>query len=233
MLVRYMIAQGVRPQAVVFNVNMKEMNPADSAYRRLRPALEAVAAPLIDQEDRAQLQFSQANSFEARLDRFVAEHWLFYAERVDLRELILRHEDLGALLTTTVESWTGATARTEANHRPTSDRFFGTYDVMPLDDSNIAFHRLREALEELRARHIPAVVFVSPTNHGLLHQYIDTPDYTDNVVAVVALCRRIGARVVDLDSAVPQSDFLDNDHLTRQGNIALARALLPTIRVAR
>ena len=86
-------------------------------------------------------------------------------------------------------------------------------------------HYLALLVAALRDAHIPAVAILTPTNHALLHPYVDTPQYAGNLAYVRRLIERSGARVVDLDRAFAPAEFLDNDHLTAAGNRRLARRL--------
>src|SRR5580704_5643524 len=67
-LLQLLLAAGVHPRAVVFNINQKEFSPADSAYRTLHPSLAALAEPLLSPVDRALLVTPAApkRAFEAR-----------------------------------------------------------------------------------------------------------------------------------------------------------------------
>jgi hypothetical protein len=79
--------------------------------------------------------------------------------------------------------------------------------------------------ELLRVERIPAVAILTPTNHTLLHEYIDAPQYRSNLAYVRRILTGNGVRVVDLDSAFGPHDFFDNDHLTAAANHRFARTL--------
>jgi hypothetical protein len=84
---------------------------------------------------------------------------------------------------------------------------------------------LAKTADLLRTAHIPAMAFLTPTNHALLHDYIDNRQYRANETYLTRLLRNRGVQVVDLDRAVPTADFLDNAHLTLAGQRLLAALL--------
>ncbi len=225
-MLRYLLARGVRPGIVVFNVNQKTFNAADSAYATLHPSVSVLARPLLASSDAALLAPAKSgNTFDARLDRGVASIWRLYAIRTDVRELFFGDVDAAHALHDVLETASGAKARSDAAHAPTPDKFEGTYDLAPLDDANVSVHYLSRTIETLRAYHIPALAILTPTNHTLLHDYIDNRQYERNLAFVRARLERGGVRVVDLDRAFGDRDFLDNDHLTAAANRRLARDL--------
>jgi lysophospholipase L1-like esterase len=225
-LLELMLAAGVRPRAVVFNVNQKVFNPADSAYRRLHPALGVLAEPLLTGAERADLErMPEGAPVERALDRAVARGWLLYAMRSDVRERIFGSPDAARALLGVTQSWSGAAARVAAAHRPTPARFEGTYDLTPLDGQNLGVRYLDRFAALLRAHDIPAIAFFTPTNHALLHEFIDNDQYRANAATLAGVLRKHGVRVIDLDGAFAPSEFLDNDHLTPAGHRHLARVL--------
>jgi lysophospholipase L1-like esterase len=230
-LLQLLLAAGVHPRAVVFNINQKEFSPADSAYRTLHPSLAALADPLLSPADRALLATPPApkRAFEARLDAWIASVWHLYALRSDLREALFGEVDAAHALDGLVQRASGAQARSDAAHRPTPDRFEGTYDLSPLDAQNVSLHFLRETLALLAQQHIPAVAILTPTNHRLLHEFIDAPEYRRNLAYVRNVAESGGARVLDLDARFPAGEFIDNDHLNAAGNRRLADALAPLL----
>jgi hypothetical protein len=80
-------------------------------------------------------------------------------------------------------------------------------------------------VETLRDDRISVVAFMTPTNHQLLHEYIDIPEYRANGTFLKRLLEGRGVRVLDLDATFPASAFLDNDHLTAAGQQRLATRL--------
>jgi hypothetical protein len=77
----------------------------------------------------------------------------------------------------------------------------------------------------LRAERIPAYAVLTPTNHTLLHDYIDVPEYTQQLSYVARVLRAYGIVVLNYDRAFSAAEFLDNDHLTAAGNVHLAALL--------
>jgi len=231
-LLRSLLKRGVRPRLVLFNVNLKEFNPADPSYRKLFPAVENENRAQFDFDDRRLLQINpQSRALSALLDQNVGRYWQLYHFRSDIKQAIFGKDDMARWLSARVEDLTGTAARRAAAHRPTPDRFIGTYDLTPLGSSNVAFEYFEKTLRLLKSEHVRAVAFLTPTNHRLLHEFIDTPEYDDNVKAVERLTSRYGVMTLNLDRAVPPSEFIDNDHLTVQGNRRLAQLLAPHVRL--
>ena len=229
-MLRLLEAKGVRPALVVFNVNQKEFNPADSAYQKLHPSLEALAAPLLTAEEAAELTPTvKRDRFEAALDDAISAHWQFYALRSDIREALFSNLDAAHALDDALQTLSGAKARTEAMHRPTPDRFEGTYDLSPLDAQNVSVRFLRKTAELLAQERIPAIAILTPTNHALLHEYIDAPEYAKNLAYVRTMLEGHGVLVIDLDREFKAAEFIDNDHLTAAGNQHLAEILQPAL----
>jgi lysophospholipase L1-like esterase len=226
-LLRALLAAGVRPKAVVFNVNQKVFNSADSAYQKLHPALTDSATHLLRPDERTALIFAPARGtpIEAALDRSVSRVWLFYAMRSDLREALFGDVDAAHAVHDVLEGWSGARARGDAQHRPTPDRFEGTYDLTPLTAANVGVIYLQKMADLLEVERIPAIAFMTPTNHALLRDYIDSPQYRDNGRYLRGLLERRGVRVLDLDRSFGTDEFLDNDHLTAAGQRHLASLL--------
>ena len=225
-MLRLLLAHGVRPARVVFNVNQKTFNPADSAYAKLHPSVSALALPLLAPADAALLEAQpEKETLDARLDRDVAAVWRLYAIRTDLRELIFGDIDAAHALHDVLERASGAAARIDAAHAPTPDKFEGTYDLSPIDDANTSMHFLDLTIATLRAARVPALAILTPTNHTLLHDYIDNREYARNLALVRRRLERGDVRVVDLDHAFSAGDFIDNDHLTAAANVRFAHAI--------
>jgi hypothetical protein len=225
-VLKVLLANGVRPQRVVFNVNLKAFNAADSAYSRVHPSIWPLAEPLMPSADTALI--SPPPSFEgldARLDRAVARVWKLYAMRSDLREMLFGDVDAAHALHDLLEIASGEKARSDAEHVPTAERFEGTYDLAPLDETNVSVHFLERVADTLRDARVPAVAILTPTNHALLHEYVDTPEYRKNLAYVRHVLADRGVRVVDLDAAFGARDFLDNDHLTAAASRTFAHTL--------
>ncbi|MBD5656435.1 MAG: hypothetical protein IAI50_14815, partial [Candidatus Eremiobacteraeota bacterium] len=194
---RLLIAAGVRPQCIVLEINQKTFNQADSAYQTLHPAVASLAYPLLDAPDRALLGLARPSAgIGPRLDGMLSSVWLPYALRTDVRDTLYGENDAAPV------SATGP------------DAFEGTYDLAPLGADNVAVHFLGETARVLRDAGVPVLAFMTPTNHALLHDYIDNKQYRANGNYLKTLLRGYGARVLDLDTLLQRNDFLDNDHLT-------------------
>jgi lysophospholipase L1-like esterase len=227
---RYLLQVRRQPAAVVIDLNSKEFSAIDSAYKTLHPALEQAAYPLLTGDDRRMLQLHTPEDLNGKLGRFMEQNWRLYGLRVDLREQIFGTDDLATSLLNAVQHLTGTAASRERAHRPTPDRFLGTYDLAPIGPANIAWQYYSAAIRELCARHIPAIIFLTPTNHHLLHDYIDVPAYDANLRRLMSLPHCASVTILNLDRAVPWTMFLDNDHLDEQGQQILAARLAPYLR---
>ena len=211
-LARLFQASHVRPKAVVLEVNQKVFNSADSSYASLHPAIADLALPLLSPEDRALLTPQvPGNGIERNLDSMISRVWLPYAMRSDIRETFAGETDA-------------------APDKPmTADQFEGTYDLMPLTEKNVGVHFLVETVELFLRSGIPVIAFMTPTNHRLLHDYIDSPPYRSNGAYLRRVLQQHGVRVLDFDASFPTGEFLDEDHLTEMGQRHLASLLAENI----
>jgi hypothetical protein len=225
---RLLYAENVKPQAVVFNVNIKEFNSADSAYRTLNPGLETLAWGDLAPDERALLLPTRKQTLDAGIDRALSKVWALYGMRSDLRELLFGHVDAVSALQDAIDDASGKNARTAAAHVPTADRFLGTYDLSPLTPDNVEVVFLRKTVALLQRWGVPAIAILTPTNHTLLHEYIDAPEYQAQLAYVTTILRP-NVHVLDYDGAFPSGQFLDNDHLTAAGNRRLAQMLAPSL----
>jgi hypothetical protein len=112
-----------------------------------------------------------------------------------------------------------------APQHPTADMFVGEYDLNPLNDANVGVRYLEKTADALRAAQILTLAFMTPTNHALLHDYIDGPEYRHNLIFLQRALERRGVRVVDLDRAFSASDFYDYAHLKASAQTRLADIL--------
>lgn len=229
-MLRYVLAEGVRPRFVLVGINSKETNEADSAYNRLQPALERDVIPFLGADDRKRLALSSIGGVPGDLDEAVARFWRLYRFRTDIREQLFETDDASLALRDEVQRLTGSAALQDAAHRPTVDKFLGTYDLGPLTPNNVDAIYLAKLVALIRSNHIPAVAFLTPTNHRLLSEYIDAPEYDARLDILAGIVRHAGIRVLDLDESMKGSEFIDNDHLTEAGNEHLASLLLPVVR---
>ena len=207
-LVRLFAEYGVRPKLVVIELNQRPLNHADDSYDSLHPAIASLAAPLFTNDDRSALNLpTPAPTIAARLDRTLASTWMLYGMRADLRALMLG--DVDAL----------------PKKKATAEQFLGTYDLTPLDETNVGVKYLEKTVDLLHQLGIPTIAFMTPTNHALLHDYIDDPAYAANGEYLKNLLKKRGVRTIDLDRGFPTGEFIDNAHLTPQGQIRLAAIL--------
>lgn len=199
----------IHPSLAVLEINQPSFNPDDQSYRTLNRSLAALAAPVLETSDRTALGLRPGDSgIPARLEDALSSAWLVYGARADLRAVV-----------------TGDIDPVPAR-RPTADDFLGTYDLTPLDESNVAVQYLEKTVDTLHEQKIPVAAFMSPTNHALVHEYIDVPAYRANREYLARLLERRGVIVIDLDQAIPAQDFIDNTHLTADGQRRLAALLL-------
>jgi hypothetical protein len=224
-VLRILQQAGVAPHAVVFNVNLKEFNSADSAYDKLYPGVERLAWPDLTAEERKKLEVVTPQTLDAKLNAAVESVWPFYAMRSDLRAAVFSDQDAAHAIQDTMEGWDGTAARKAAAHRPTPDKFEGTYDLSPLDETNTEVFFLRRLSRALQTTGVPAYAILTPANHKLLHDYIDVPEYQAQLTFVTRLLGSYGVKVLNYDRAFAPDEFLDNDHLTPAGNVKLARMM--------
>ena len=211
-LVRLFQAYGIRPRLVILEVNQRSLNPADQSYKSLHPAIAALAGPLLTPTDREALgQPTPALDLHGRLDDALSRAWVVYAMRADLRALV--NGDVDAL----------------PKQKVTADQFMGTYDLSPLDEKNVGVMYLGKTIDLLHQQSIPVVAFMTPTNHALLHEFIDDPAYAANDDYLKRLLQKRGVRTIDLDRAFPAAEFIDNAHLTKRGQVRLADTLAKAI----
>ncbi len=229
-MLRTLLHSGLRPAGIVLQINVKEFNQVDSAYRTLHPSLERAATDLLTPDDRRVLQMHAPTDLNAKLNRFVERIWRFYRFRSDLREQIFGTDDMAGALVNAAKRITGTAAAEELAHRPTTEKFLGTYDLAPIDRQNVGMEYYQQLMRELCAAKVPTLVFLTPTNHRLLHDYIDVPEYDENLRRLMAVPHCGAIRIVNLDRLIPSRMFLDNDHLDRDGQRILAARLLPHVR---
>ncbi len=204
---------GVRPKTVILQINQRVFNPADATDHKLHPAIAELVAPLLTAEDRTALELPAppavppAPTARERFEAWLTSASVLYAMRSDIRETVFEKLD-------------------ELPSKPlTAADFEGTYDLEALDSDNTAVYFLTKTVALLRAQNIPVVAFMTPTNHGLIPKTVGDPAYQGNKAYLTKLLERHGVRVLDLDAALPSADFIDNDHLTAEGQRKLASLL--------
>lgn len=226
-MLRYLLMSGVRPALVVFDVNSKETNSEDSAYRRLHPSLEQNVSSMLDSADRKRLSLLPAPSPASRLESGVSAIWALYRYRVDLREELFGVDDAATALAHRIQGATGSERLQELEHRPTADKFLTTYDLNALEPDNVDYYYLRKLALLVKSERLHAIAVLTPTNHQLLHDYIDSPEYDAKLAQLAAPLKLAGITTLNFDRSVPPEEFLDNDHLTIAGNRRFARLLAP------
>lgn len=224
-MLRYMEAHDALPSSIIFNVNLKEFNAADSAYQTLYPGLEQIAWTYLTPSERRLLISTQAKTLDARIDRALSRVWFLYGARNDIRELLFHQSDAASFVNARVNALSGEAARASNEHQVTADRFLGTYDLSPLADTNVEVIFLKKTVALLQRHKLLAIGILTPTNHQLLHEYIDVADYHRQLVQVNKYMETGGVRVLDYDSSFSGRYFIDNDHLTALGNQRLAANL--------
>lgn len=213
-LTRLMARNGVRPQLVVLEIDQRVLNQANSAYATLHPAVAKLAGPLLSPADRKMLAIGvNENGLQDTLGRIASSSSLLYAMRSDIQEVLAPPPDI------------------VASQHPTADMFEGEYDLSPLSEQNVGLRYLEKTAGDLREAHIPVLAFMTPTNHALLHDYIDGPEYQSNVRYLQKMLEQRGARVLNLDRAFPGDDFFDNAHLRPAAQVRLAHLLQRAMRV--
>jgi hypothetical protein len=209
-LVRLLRRFNVHPHLVVLEINQRVFNPGDKSYKSLHPAIAQLAWPLYTAQERAQLSFASPPPAVPGLERAISSLSVLYAMRSDIRESLYGDTD-------------SKPAKQDPPFRPSD--FEGTYDLTQLDGTNVGVEFLTKTVTQLQEARIPTVAFMTPTNHALLHDYIDSPEYRSNGAYLRRLLEQHGVKVLDLDATFAQDEFIDNDHLTEEGNRRLASFL--------
>ena len=207
-----------RPAAAVIEVNQRTTNRHDPSYRTLVPAVAAAGASVLTAVDRQRLSAGVPVA-ETPVAAALTRVFPIFALRSDLRETVGGDDD--------------SAPAAGAQPRLDPDDFEGTYDISPLTADNVGVRYLRSAVETLRTAGVRVIAFTTPTNHALLHEYLDDPVYAANDALLARTLRSAGATVVDLDTRFSRGEFIDNDHLNAAGQRHLADALQPAIDAAK
>lgn len=214
-MARAIEAAQLHPQAIVLEVNEKVFNESDPSYDHLHPAIEALAGPYLNPTERATLHVEPTRAGpKSTLDSALTRTMLLYAMRSDIRETL--YGDVPDPIA-----------------KPTTDQLEGVYDLSPLSNENVGIQFLEKTFAVFQRAKIPVVAFLTPTNHALLHEYIDNPSYRSNLHFLSELARAHGAKILDLDSVFEPRYFIDGDHLTAAGQTRLASTLAREIPVDR
>jgi hypothetical protein len=213
---RLLLAANIRPRIVVIDVNQAVLNESDAYYQSLHPTIAEMSAPFISASDRTRLSVPDApGKTQQQVDRILSRISSLYAMRADIREALGGNDDKSL------------------NLRMTTELFEGTYDLSPLTESNVGVHYLEQTVALLHRDNIPVLAFLTPTNHALLHRYIDNAHYARNSDFLKRILRQRGAVVMDFDRALPGAEFIDNAHLTSEGQRRLAALLAEALRKVR
>ncbi len=99
------------------------------------------------------------------------------------------------------------------------------FNISEKDNVNFKYYRL--LCRYLAENDIPAVIFLSPVNHGLMRQYglLDYGSYSANTADIKQVADDSGILFLDYQDAVPPDLFHDSLHLLDGGN-ALTAGLL-------
>jgi hypothetical protein len=207
-LARLFVASRIRPAAVVIEVNQAVLNEADREYQTLHPGIAVLAEPFLTPADRTSLTLPPERSLAvSRLENLISSLSSLYAMRSDIRE-----------------TWLDDAAQSPMQ-RLTPELFEGTYNLAPLTESNVGVRYLERTADVLHAAGIPTLAFLTPTNHALLHEYIDNTQYRSNAAYLKRLFQRRAIPMLDLDATFPTNEFIDNAHLTVAGQRRLAAVL--------
>jgi len=210
-LARILQSYGVRPGAVVIEVNREVFGPTAEAYRELSATVSQMAMPLLTPDDVATFTPQRRSGFRGRVDRALASVSLLYAMRTDIREAIYGDND-------------PPPPPLEAGLKRR------LYDLPDLDESNVSIKYLEKTLELFRTEGIPVIAFLVPVNHVAIDPYVDAARYRRNSCYLDATLARGGARVYDLDASFAHAEFVDEAHLNGAGQRRLASILAGALR---
>lgn len=233
-LIRYLLSERLYPRAVLFDLNLLSFNQFGKTYDALNPALETLASPsVLEPFDQNRLRLARPVKARAevwsRADDYLETHWALYGSRVDIHQALFGDADAATALHNHLDALVQASTLNQRDALEPSTPYAEMYDLTPLSPNNIAYAYTQHLLSILAANRIPTIAIITPANHILLHNYIDVPAYDANLRGLETLCHRYGAAVVNLDRRIPPNEFIDNTHLTKMGNGALAHAIAPDI----
>ncbi len=207
-LTKLLLRYGAKPRLVVLEIDQRVLNPMNGAYRTLHPAVAELVMPMMPLADRKALRLLPIGDNPARkIEQIAAVLLPLYAMRADIRETLDPPPEPAIVA------------------HPNADMFVGEYDLSPLSDANVGVRYLEKTVDALRAARVPTLAFMTPTNHTLLHEYIDGPDYRNNLLFLKRLLERRGVRVMNFDEAFSAPDFYDYAHLRASAQVRLAALL--------
>jgi lysophospholipase L1-like esterase len=107
-----------------------------------------------------------------------------------------------------------------------AEQFKSNYDIVPFPSKDAVNEALSRHLAAwLRASDVPAFVFLTPQNHGLLGALADNPGYHATNAVIAGIFQDRGVPFRSYDGLVADPLFTDLDHLTASGNRRLAELL--------
>lgn len=100
------------------------------------------------------------------------------------------------------------------------------------EKDNVNFKYYRELCRYLKENNIPAVIFMSPVNHGLLRQYklLDYDSYSYNTGIIKQIAEESGIVFLNYQEAVSPDLFHDSMHMLDGGNAITAGLLCRDLR---
>lgn len=100
------------------------------------------------------------------------------------------------------------------------------------EKDNVNFKYYRELCRYLKENNIPAVIFMSPVNHGLLRQYklLDYDSYSYNTGIIKQIAEDSGIMFLNYQEAVSPDLFHDSMHMLDGGNAITAGLLCRDLR---
>lgn len=211
-LSRLLLAAHIHPKKIILEIDMKLFNQRNNAYRRLHPSLAKLVSPLLDAEDKATLEpLAHQNPLVRRLVKTATSFSSLFAMRPDIKETLYGDIDPAPK----------GTSAEELRRKYLK----GEYVLNPLTVQNVGVRYLEKTVKLWSASGVPVSAFITPADHTRLRDYIETPTYRANRLFLLRLIEREGVRTLDLDNAFDTSAFLDEIHLTAQGQERLASIL--------
>jgi hypothetical protein len=201
-------AYGVHPEVAVIEIDQLTFNPSYAQYRAMPWAVSELSWPMLSQAERTGLKPPPSGIRQA-VRRAVDAASPLFAMRIEMHEALFGRPPALAPL--------DAPARSRA------------FDLQRLDEGNFSVRYLGRTVDVLHSMNANVVAFMAPTNHAVFGRYVDTAAFRANKAFLRRFLDRRGARVLDLDDAVPASGFADDVHLDAAGQLRLATLLAPVL----
>lgn len=231
-------ASATHPDIVVVEINYQMFSRAQAdeqpfRYPYLRTAVDRTSTY---QQMAARLKLPQSDSRGDALIHFTQEIWALYRYRELVDGLIFQGTPVDRLhgarpspIAATREPQPGQARQLlpwHLRHVDVQQTVGAAYDNDPLDSfPNPALFFARELVRFLNAHEIRALVFLTPLNHVMLRQYIDTAAFDVNVRRIDALFSGQGFIYRNYQDLLSGDLFTDDDHLTSAGSARLAEVL--------